>query len=86
MPPDCQAGQCRLRTDEPHAARYADVHKGEDQVDKSPTLMGHHPPYKRRGTGLPGGGSQGGMGMTSTARSFILKIKMNLMINNITRK
>ena len=70
MPPDCQAGQCRLHTDEPHVARYDDVQEREDQVERSPTLMGRPPPYKRRGTSLPGGGAQGGKGMTSTMRSF----------------
>ena len=85
MPPDCQAGQCRLHADEPLAARYADVHNGEDQVERSPALMGYHPPYKKRGTSLPGGGSQGGKGMTSNERSFTPKIKMNHMIKKLNR-
>ena len=42
MPPDCQAGQCRLHADEPLAARYADVQNGEDQVERSAALMGYH--------------------------------------------
>ena len=47
------------------------MQEGEDQVERSPTLMGRPPPYKRRGTSLPGGGAQGGKGMTSAVRSFI---------------
>ena len=53
----CRAGQCRQNTDEPQYARYDDVQEREDQVERSPTLMRHPPPYKRRGTSLPGGGA-----------------------------
>ena len=49
--------------------------------------MGRPPPYKIKGYAVyPVEGPKGGKGMTSTVRSFILKIKNNIMINDITSK